>query len=52
MGDTYKVIEEMAGMGFKSIELEGIGEGNLKEIVKDKRKLKKTIEDLGVKVVN
>jgi len=52
MGDTYKVIEEMTGMGFKNIELEGIGEKNLKEIVKDKEKLKKTIEDLGVKVVN
>lgn len=32
MGDTYKVIEEMTGMGFKNIELEGIGEENLKSI--------------------
>lgn len=29
MGDTYRAIEEMAGMGFKNVELEGIGEENL-----------------------
>ncbi|MCK4418531.1 sugar phosphate isomerase/epimerase [Candidatus Aerophobetes bacterium] len=52
LGDTYKAIEEMAEMGFKNIELEGIGEENLKEIVKDKEKLKKIVEDLDLRVVN
>ena len=52
LGDTYRAIEEMAGMGFKNIELEGIGEENLKEIVKDKEKLKRTVEDLDLRVVN
>ena len=46
IGDTYKAIEEMAEMGFKNIELEGVGEENLKEVVKNKERLKKKAKNL------
>jgi len=52
IGDTYKAIEEMAEMGFKNIELEGVGEENLKEVVKNKERLKKKAKNLGVRIVN
>jgi sugar phosphate isomerase/epimerase len=50
--DTFKVIREMAGLGFKYIELEGVGEENLREIYENRNDLKKLCDDLGLVVHN
>jgi sugar phosphate isomerase/epimerase len=50
--DTFKVIREMADLGFKYIELEGVGEDNLREIYEKRRELKNLCDDLGLLVHN
>ncbi|MGB9877003.1 MAG: sugar phosphate isomerase/epimerase family protein [bacterium] len=50
--DTFKVVKEMADLGFKYIELEGVGEENLREIYKNRKELKKLCDDLGLVVHN
>lgn len=55
--DTYKAIEEMAALGFKYIELEGvciegIDEDNVRAVYDEKEKLKACCDDNGVEVVN
>ncbi len=50
--DIFKVIREMADLGFKYIELEGVGEGNLREIMENRRELKRLCDDLGLVVHN
>lgn len=50
--DTYKAIREMAGLGFRFIELEGVRETNLKEVDAHKESLKSLCDELKVKVVN
>jgi len=53
--DTYRAVREMAALGFKYLEMEGVvieglNEENLTNIAKDKRKIKSLCEDLGVKI--
>jgi sugar phosphate isomerase/epimerase len=50
--DTYRAIEEMAALGFKHIELEGVGEENLQAVHGDRKGLKQRCDDAGLKVVN
>jgi len=52
LADTFKVIREMADLGFKYIELEGVGEENLREIYENRNDLKKLCDDLGLLVHN
>lgn len=49
--DNYlKQIEEMAELGFRSIELEGIRKSNLMEIYEIKKDVKNKIDELNIKV--
>ena len=48
--DTYKALREMADLGFKYVELEGVGETNLMEVFKNKEKFKILCNNLGIKV--
>jgi sugar phosphate isomerase/epimerase len=50
--DTYKVLGEMAAMGFDAVELEGVREENLKAICHARVELRRRCEDLGLTVVN
>jgi len=50
--DAYRSIEEMANLGFKYIELEGVKEKNLLEIERNKENFKKLCDRLGLKIVN
>lgn len=50
--DTFKAIKEMAHLGFKYIELEGVKEANLREVSKNRNRFKKLCDDSGLKVVN
>jgi len=52
MEDTYKVIREMADLGFRYIELEGVRKDNLMEVYNHRNDLKKLCDDLGLEVVN
>ena len=52
MPDTYKALTEMAELGFKYVELEGLRRDNLLEVYAQRKELKKHCEDLGVEVVN
>jgi sugar phosphate isomerase/epimerase len=52
LADTFKVIREMADLGFRYIELEGVGEENLREIYENRSDLKKLCDDLGLVVHN
>jgi sugar phosphate isomerase/epimerase len=49
---TLKVIGEMANMGFSYIELEGVGEKNLREVWEKRHRLKERCQQVGVRVVN
>jgi len=42
----------MAGLGFKLVELEGVGEENLRAVHEDRKNLKQRCDDLGLTVVN
>ncbi len=50
--ETFKVIGEMADMGFSYIELEGVREKNLREVWENRYWLKERCEEVGVEVVN
>ncbi len=50
--DTYRVMGEMADLGFEYIELEGVREENLLAVQANQGELKKHADDLGLKVVN
>ena len=50
--DVYKGIKEMSNLGFKFIEMEGIGRDNLIEVINNKADLLKLFNDLGVKLAN
>ncbi|MCK4418725.1 sugar phosphate isomerase/epimerase, partial [Candidatus Aerophobetes bacterium] len=52
LSDTYRVIQEMVDLGFKYIELEGIGERNLRELFQNRQRIKKLAQDIGIKIVN
>ncbi|MBC7326579.1 sugar phosphate isomerase/epimerase [bacterium] len=50
--NTFRVIKEMHDLGFRYIELEGVGEENMKEIYANRKELKKLCDDLGLIVHN
>jgi sugar phosphate isomerase/epimerase len=50
--DTHRALEEMETLGFKNVELEGVGEENLRAVYDARQELKKRCEDLGLTVVN
>lgn len=52
LGDTFRVIKEMADLGFRYIELEGVREENLREIYDNRKELKKSCDALGLIVHN
>ena len=52
LSDTYRVIQEMVDLGFNYIELEGIGERNLNELFQNRQRIKKLVQDIGIKIVN
>ncbi len=52
LNHTFKVIEEMANLGFEAIELEGVREKNLREVYENRERLKEECQRVGVKVVN
>ncbi|MEW6232758.1 MAG: sugar phosphate isomerase/epimerase family protein [Chloroflexota bacterium] len=52
IANTYAAIDDMAGLGFRYIELEGVGEANLRAVWEERHGLRKRCEDLGLKVIN
>jgi len=50
--NVYKGIKEMGNLGFKFIELEGIGSNNLINIINDRANLLKLCKNFGVKIAN
>jgi sugar phosphate isomerase/epimerase len=50
--DTHRALEEMEALGFKNVELKGVGEENLRAVYDARHELKKRCEDLGLTVVN
>ncbi len=50
--DTYRAVEEMAGLGFANVELEGVREKNLRAVYTERKQLKQRCDDLGLRVVN
>jgi sugar phosphate isomerase/epimerase len=50
--DTHRALEEMEALEFKNVELEGVGEENLRAVYDARHDLKKRCEDLGLTVVN
>ncbi|MGC8889977.1 MAG: sugar phosphate isomerase/epimerase family protein [bacterium] len=52
MENIFKALKEMANMGFEYVELEGVGEENLKEVYHNREKIKDHCRALGVKIIN
>ena len=52
INDMKKAIKEMSDLGFRYIELEGLGYENLKSVYDNKEILKEVCQDNSVKVVN
>jgi sugar phosphate isomerase/epimerase len=50
--DTYRALEEMAALGFKGVELEGVGEDNLRAVSGARQEIKGRCDGLGLTVVN
>lgn len=50
--NTYRAVKEMKKLGFEYIELEGVREKNLNEVYQERKGLKKSCDDLGLKVIN
>ncbi len=50
--DTYRALEEMAGLGFTNVELEGVREENLRAVYEARKDLKQKADDLGLTIVN
>ncbi|MDD5502241.1 MAG: sugar phosphate isomerase/epimerase [Candidatus Thermoplasmatota archaeon] len=50
--DVFKAVEEISQMGYKNFELEAINEKNLRELLENKKALKDTMDNSGVKVIN
>ena len=48
----FRAIEEMAALGFRDIELEGVRRDNLEEVYRNRAALKKHCDDLRLRVVN
>ncbi|MDR7537870.1 MAG: sugar phosphate isomerase/epimerase family protein [Armatimonadota bacterium] len=52
IADTYKVLGEMAAMGFDAVELEGVREENLRAVWAARADLKRRCDDLGLRIIN
>jgi sugar phosphate isomerase/epimerase len=52
LADTHRALKDMAGLGFTSVELEGVGEENLRAVHEERKALKERCADLGLHVVN
>lgn len=50
--DTFRVLEEMVGLGFQYIELEGVGPANMRAVADVRHNLKRRCDDLGLRVIN
>lgn len=50
--DTHRALEDMAALGFTSVELEGVREENLQAVHGERKALKQRCDDLGLRVVN
>jgi sugar phosphate isomerase/epimerase len=50
--NTHRALEEIEALGFKNVELEGVGEENLRAVYGARQELKKRCEDLGLAIVN
>lgn len=50
--NTYKALNEMKNLGFRFVELEGVGFNNMEEVYKERVDLKKFCDDNGLKVIN
>jgi sugar phosphate isomerase/epimerase len=50
--DTFRVLEEMAALGFQYIELEGVGPANMRAVADARHELKRRCDDLGLRVIN
>lgn len=50
--DIFSAIEDMAGLGFKAIEIETIRTENLTTQLEHKQELKEHVDSLGLKVIN
>ncbi len=50
--DTERALGEMAALGFTHVELEGVGEENLRAVSGARKALKARCDDLGLAVVN
>jgi len=50
--NTHRALEEMEALGFKHVELEGVGEENLRAVYDARQEHKKRCEDLGLTIVN
>ena len=50
--DTHRALGDMAALGFTCVELEGVGEENLRAVHGERKALKQRCDDLGLRVVN
>lgn len=52
IGDTHKVLGEMAALGFNAVELEGVREENLRAVHAEREALRRRCSDLGLHIMN
>lgn len=50
--DTHRALVEMAALGFDAVEMEGVGEANLRAVWAARAELHRRCDDLGLRVVN
>lgn len=50
--DTFQALKDMKNLGFRFVELEGVGKENMEEIYQHRREIKALCDDLGLQVVN
>ena len=50
--DTHRALQEMAALGFQSVELEGVREENLRAVYEARQALKARCDGLGLSIVN
>ncbi|OPZ63022.1 MAG: D-tagatose 3-epimerase [Firmicutes bacterium ADurb.Bin506] len=50
--DTVQALRDMKALGFRYVELEGVGRDNMMEVHARRRELKRAVDDMGLKVVN
>ncbi|MCS7223688.1 MAG: sugar phosphate isomerase/epimerase [Armatimonadetes bacterium] len=52
LSDTFQALKDMARLGFRFAELEGVGEDNLKVVYQNRHPIKNLADDLGIRIVN